>query len=288
MSALTIPEQLRGIARSLIHFFVFTSLYIAVCALVMIHQANHLLQLQYNHFHFGVFVLFATLCSYNFHWGLTSNTETTLVRLGWTIRHRSLHVFLFIVGAIGAGIYFFYFLEHWFALSISVLLTFLYSAPKVPFLTFLRKIAIGKTIFLSMVWTYVTSILPLLLDGRHWSLTDLLFCASRFFFIYSICILFDYRDRDWDRQEGIRSMITYFDERGVDRLFAASIASFALLTIGLYFSGMPLLPVILIMIPGIIMIPLFKIGKKNFSDYLYYIVLDGMMMLSAILTSLFI
>ena len=288
MIADTVPKQTRGIARSLIHFIVFSSLYIAGCALMMIYQANHLLQLNYDKLNFAIFVLFATLCSYNFHWGLTSNTETTLVRLSWTIRHRKLHVFLFIVGAIGAAVYFLYFIEHWFVLSISVLLTFLYSAPKVPFLTFLRKVAVGKTIFLSMVWTYVTAVLPLLLDGRTWTITDLLFCASRFFFIYSICILFDYRDRDWDRREGIRSMITYLDEPGVDRLFAFSLAAFAALTVALYFTGFSLLAVILSLIPGIIMIPLYKISKKNFSDYLYYIVLDGMMMLPAILTTLFI
>jgi hypothetical protein len=33
---------------------------------------------------------------------------------------------------------------------------------------------------------------------------ELLFCCSRFFLIYAICILFDYRDRDQDKQEGIR------------------------------------------------------------------------------------
>ncbi len=287
MAPHTIPTGLRGIARSLTHLFVFSSLFIAVCALVMIHQANHLLQLEYDKFNFAVFVLFATLCSYNFHWGLTTNTESTLVRLSWTNRHRNLHIVVFVVGAIGAGIYFFYFIEHWFVLSISVLLTFLYSAPKLSFLTFLRKVAVGKTIFLSMVWTYVTSVLPLLIDGRHWTTADLLFCASRFFFIYSICILFDYRDRDWDRNEGIRSMITFLSERGVDRLFAGSLAAFMLLTAAMYFTGMQALVVTLMLIPGLIMIPLYKIGKKNFSDYLYYIVLDGMMMLPAILTSIF-
>ena len=86
----------------------------------------------------------------------------------------------------------------------------------------LRKVAIGKTIYLSFVWMYVTSLLPILLDGRI-TVAGILFCCSRFFLIYAICILFDYRDRENDKREGIRSMITYFGEQGVDRLFHGSL-----------------------------------------------------------------
>jgi 4-hydroxybenzoate polyprenyltransferase len=273
--------------KSAVHFFVFSSLFIAVCALVMIYQTNQLLQLNYDHVHYYFFVLFSTLCSYNFHWGLTTSGETPLVRLTWTVQNKKLHYVLFIIGGIGAAVFAIYFLEHWVWLSISIVLTFLYSAPKIPFLRLLRNVAVGKTIFLSMVWMYVTTALPIFISGEHWETADILFCASRFLFIYSICILFDYRDRDFDRREGIRSMITFFDDRGVDRLFYSSLAAFAVVTGLLEVYGFSTSQVVLILIPGAIMLPLYKIAKKNFSDYLYYILLDGMMMLSAILTTIF-
>jgi 4-hydroxybenzoate polyprenyltransferase len=111
-----------------------------------------------------------------------------------------------------------------------------------------------------------------------------LFCLSRFLLIYAICIIFDYRDRDYDKQAGIRSMITYFNERGINILFAISMTGFAVSTALLYFYGFPLLTVVLLLVPGIIVAVLYPIAKKNFSDYLYYFVLDGLMMFSSLLT----
>jgi len=279
---------MRGLVKSSIHFLVFSSIYIAVCALVMIYQTNQLLNLQYDVFHYCCFVFFSTICSYNFHWGLTPSVETNMVRLGWTIRNKTVHKILFIIGVIGAVWYFFYFTEHWFWLGIGVILTFLYSAPKVPYLRILRNIAVGKTVFLAMVWMYVTTALPIFISGKNWDSSQILFCASRLFFIYSICILFDYRDRDYDKKEGIRSMITYLDNKGVDKLFYFSLSAFAIITFLLVWCGFTTLQVVLILLPGLIMIPLYYVAKKNFSDYLYYIILDGMMMLSALLTSIFI
>ncbi|RYY20900.1 MAG: hypothetical protein EOO04_19165 [Chitinophagaceae bacterium] len=280
-------RSFEGLVKSSIHFLVFSSIYIAVCALVMVHQTNRLLSLQYDFIHYYLFVFFSTICSYNFHWGLTPAVKTDLVRLGWTVRNKKLHIILFLIGAAGSAWYFFYYTEHWFWLGLGVFLTFLYSAPKVPFLRTLRNIAIGKTIFLAMVWMYVTTALPIFISAKNWGFLEILFCTSRFFFIYSICILFDYRDRDYDKKEGIRSMITYLDTKGVDRLFYLSLIIFAISTCSLAWIGFTNLQVVLLLIPGILMVPLYYLAKKNFSDYLYYIILDGMMMLPALLTSVF-
>jgi hypothetical protein len=43
--------------------------------------------------------------------------------------------------------------------------------------------------------------------------------------------------------------------------------------------------VICLLSPVFILVPLYPIAKKNFSDYLYYFVLDGLMMFSSILTA---
>ena len=76
------------------------------------------------------------------------------------------------------------------------------------------KVAVGKTVFLAFVWMWVTAMLPFILGHGEWTTGVILFFISRFFFIYAICIMFDYRDRESDRAEGIRSMITYFSEAG--------------------------------------------------------------------------
>jgi 4-hydroxybenzoate polyprenyltransferase len=163
------------------------------------------------------------------------------------------------------------------------MLTFLYSAPKLPYAPFawLKKVAIGKTLFLSFVWTYVTTVSPIIISGQDWQPAFTLFILSRFFLIYPICILFDYRDREDDKRDGIRSLITIFPEKGINALFYGSLIAFLLVNAGLYFTGYPLLTIVFLCVPGFILLTLYNTAKRNFSDYLYYFVLDGLMMFSA-------
>jgi len=272
--------------KYLFDLFLFTSIFIAGCAVLMVDQTNRLLHLQYEIFPYFLFVFLSTLCSYNFHWYLSANATSENARVRWTQQHKALHLAFTLLGGLGSVFCFFYFINHWFWLGIAALLTFLYSAPKLTWEPFawLKNIAIGKTLFLAFVWMYVTTFLPIAIDNAHWTAPALLFCASRFFLIYAICILFDYRDRDYDKQEGIRSMVTYFNERGINNLFTGSLLLFATTTMALLTYGYTLLLTALMLLPGGIVLVLYPVAKKNFSDYLYYFVLDGLMMLSSLLT----
>jgi 4-hydroxybenzoate polyprenyltransferase len=231
------------------------------------------------------FVFCGTLCSYNFHWYLTPSAFGSSKKVHWSVAHKKLHLILFILAAIGAAYTGFLLMEHWVWLLITAFITFLYSAPKVnhPLFIFLRKVAVGKTIFLAFMWTHITAILPLLVNGLHWHTQHYLYIINRFFFLYPICILFDYRDRHEDKQAGIKSLITFFSEKGIDRLFWFSLGiSFAsLLWLWQIAFHWPIF--ILLLIPLIVLACLHHYAKKNFSDYLYYFVLDGLMMLTGLL-----
>jgi 4-hydroxybenzoate polyprenyltransferase len=274
--------------KYLFDLFVFTSVWIAGCAVVMVLQTNQLIPLQYDVPAYLAFVFCSTLCSYNFHWFLSSDAASENARVRWTLHHKTLHLVLSGIGGLGAAWFFIHFINHWFWLCGAMVLTFLYTAPKIRYRPFswLKRIAIGKTIFLAFVWMYVTTFLPIAIDGNHWNMPSLLFCLHRLFLIYAICIPFDYRDRDYDKKEGIRSMITHFNERGVNLLFAFSLVGFAISGIALHSYGYSWRIIGLLLVPGIIVWALFPVAKKNFSDYLYYFVLDGLMMLSAALTLL--
>ena len=232
----------------------------------------------------AAFVFFSTVCSYNFHWALTPNSIAPSQRLQWDEKHKSYHLLLSIAGCIGAVIFFFYFKEKWFYIIPSAILTFLYSAPKIPlsFFQLLKKVAIGKTIFLALVWAYVTSALPVLLEDAL-SQKAILFFIGQFFFIYAICILFDFRDRENDKADGIRSMITYFNETGINILFVISVAVFIILSLLLRQTGIAWINIMILLVPAFLLLSLYKYAKRNFSDYLYYFVLDGLMMLSGLL-----
>jgi 4-hydroxybenzoate polyprenyltransferase len=229
------------------------------------------------------FVFSGTVCSYNFHWYLTPpNVGGPTEKVIWNIKNKNIHLALFFAGLIGSAVFGFLLINQWFWLIITAFVTFLYSAPKIPYppFSFLKKIAVGKTIFLAFAWTHVTVLLPLVLQSTQLSEAKVLFVVNRFFFIYAICILFDYRDRDADKKDNIRSLIILLSERDIDMLFWGSVLAF-FVTLGFLASYFSILIVAALAIPCILLCLLYYPAKKNSSDYLYYFVLDGLMMLSA-------
>jgi len=134
---------------------------------------------------------------------------------------------------------------------------------------------------------YVTAILPVIIAGARFTIPVILFVISRFFFIYAICIMFDFRDRADDKATGVRSMITWFSEKGVDRLFFVSLLIAATSTIFLFRYNFSAAGIIVLLIPCIISGAIYEYAKKNFSDYLYYFIIDGLMMFSSLLMLVF-
>jgi 4-hydroxybenzoate polyprenyltransferase len=251
----------------------------------MVYQVAVLFLNGFLPFAFYAFIFFSTVCSYNFHWYLTTHSATGSERLQWASKHKSLHLLLSLLGLIGAIIAFALIWQYWFWIGIGAFITFLYTAPKIPgkYFSGLRRVALGKTLFLAAAWTYITTVLPLKVAGDHWLAELGWFTAGRFFLIYCICILFDYRDREDDKADGIRSMITWFDEKGIDRLFVLSMVLFVCCSLLLLKTGFSITGLVIILIPGLALSIIYRFAKRHFSDYLYYFVLDGYMMLSAIL-----
>lgn len=271
--------------KQFIRFFIFSSLFIALCAVVMVNQTYWLVLKTTPDFNYLAFVFFATITSYNFHWMLSPRSVNPSHRLQWTLDHKNYHRIFYLIGAAGAAFFFFFLTQHWAWLLMSAIVTFLYSAPKIPVrsLKILKKIAVGKTIYLALVWTLVTTLLPVIISDVDWRMDIYLFITGRFFFIYAICILFDYKDREDDNAEGIHSMITFLSEKGITIIFALSLMLFGIITIGMLQYDYSLFHVIILLVPGIILALLYNYSKKNFSDYYYFIVLDGLMMFSALI-----
>ena len=283
-----IPSSQFQVIR-ILNFFIYSNLFIAVCAILMVDQTYDLLLHSSPDKYFLGFVFSATISSYSFHWYLTSQSLIESPRIEWLKKHRVFHLVFFLVGLISSAIFFFLLLPNWYWLSLSAIITFLYSAPKIPhpFFRGLRKVAIGKTIFLALVWTYVTAMLPLIIADSPFTIPAVLFVISRFFFIYAICIMFDFRDRADDKAAGIRSMVTWFSEKKVDQLFFLSLLIFAICTFCLLRYNFSVLSITLLLIPGVITAAIYDYAKTNFSDYLYYLLLDGLMMFSALLMLVF-
>jgi 4-hydroxybenzoate polyprenyltransferase len=273
------------VAGKIFNFFVYSNLFIAACAVCMVNHTCALLLNKGPGVHLPAFVFFATICSYSFHWYLTPSSQIPSLRTEWVNRNRKIYILFFFAGLIGSAVFFLYLLDYWPWLLISAITTFLYSAPKIPNKHFraLRKIALGKTIFLALVWTYVTVALPVVVNGNEWHPDFYLYAFSRFFLIYAICILFDYRDREDDKGAGIRSLITYLSEQSIIWLFIISLGIFFITTLLLLYHDYSVIMVVLLLIPGILTASLYNYARRHFSDMFYYFVLDGLMALSALL-----
>lgn len=235
------------------------------------------------------FVFFGSVCSYNFHWYLTPGIYGGSYKTKWSVRNKQIHFLFFVIGLIGAAWYITHLLHEWKWLLATAFITFLYSAPKIPFAPFnkLKHIAVGKTIFLSTVWMHSTVVLPLVLSETTWTATHFIFVINRFFFIYAICILFDYRDRFEDKKEGIKSLITHLSEKGINTLFWSSLAVVLVTLIVLCLQGFSFIDSVALLIPAITVALLYDYSKKKPSDYLYYFILDGLMMFSAVFLYIF-
>lgn len=255
----------------------------------MVLQTGQLLHLPLNEWYF-IFTAGGTIASYNLHWYLTNSNDagsSEPVRVVWTLKHKNILLPLAIGGLIIAAAACWFLKEHWLWLMIGVLLASLYTAPKIPgaISRRLKKIAIAKTIYLAMSWTYVTTVLPVIIAHSVFSIPVIFFMVYRFFLIYAICILFDYRDRENDIKNSIRSLITYFSDKGNNRLYYFSITA-ALVAAGLFgYYSSQLINGLLLMLPLLLLLWMFPKVKAIHNDYLYYFALDGLMVISLFFTS---
>ncbi|RYY88686.1 MAG: hypothetical protein EOO15_08275 [Chitinophagaceae bacterium] len=269
--------------RSIADWLLFTSVFIALCAVAMTASALYFYGLPADWLLLA-FVFSGTLCSYNFHWMLTPALYGENSKAAWSFRHKKLHAFLFVLSGIVSAYCVVLLRAHWPWLLLTAFITFLYSAPKIPLrpFTWLRQVAVGKTAFLALAWTHIPFILPLLLSGSSWRIEDHLLIFNRFYLIYPICILFDRRDRESDRKEGIRSLVTQLPDAGIARLFAGAMVAFFGSLAGLSYYHPHFWTIAWLGLPGFLLVFLYRSALRERSDYFYYFVLDGLMALSSV------
>ncbi len=273
--------------RKLLHSLVYSNIFIAACAVLMTAQTAALwLPAGANQSNLLLpFVFSSTLCTYSFHYFFTSPSPQHTQRNNWSRKNRPWLGGLFVL-SLAAAIYFFIpLLGYWQLFLPAALATLLYTAPQLPHPLFyrMRKYAYGKTIMLALIWTYVTAALPLLMANDRISPDSMFYIAGRYFFIYCICILFDYRDREADRRSGVKSLITYFSETGIHRLFVFSWLAQGIFTVLASGPVQSWFDTILLLIPALILLLLYRPAKNKPSDLLYLVYLDGLMALSAVL-----
>jgi 4-hydroxybenzoate polyprenyltransferase len=236
------------------------------------------------------FIFLATVCSYHFHSIINTIYPPTSIRHEWNIRYKSVLIVLFFISLLAVCAYTWQLRKGFFPIAGAVLATFLYSAPNIPIKPFLwlRKIAVGKTIFLALVWTYVTGLLPMLLQNLAPGPRQYLFLSCRFFLVFAICILFDIKDRHEDHLKGIKAWPTEMSDSQIRIIYFLSLSFSLASAVNLFVYGFPAIYIICMIIPIIACMLLYQYALTHTSDLVYYVFLDGMLMLSAVLLSIYL
>lgn len=231
-----------------------------------------------------MFVAAATLLTYYFHSLVNTVYEASSDRHAWNNSNKGFIILMLIVSGSLTFFAWWPFRYHIWPFALAALATFLYSAPNIPMAPFraLQKIAIGKTVYLALVWTYATTLLPLLLASSALTTSVLYFTLHRFFLVYAICIHFDVKDLQEDREKGVRTVATTIPERIWRIAYFISISAslvFALL-------ASPAEPLNVLWAAPAILLFLQPRSGHRYDDMHYFIFFDGLMMMSSLLLAL--
>lgn len=275
--------------KKLLEFILFSSVFIASCAVGLCIETNLLLGLPLNSFSFYCFVFGATLLQYNLHYSTKKIAVKNSERLQWSMKNKKIHFYLLVIGCLLILFSFFSFhLKHFVILACLGAISFLYSFP---FLRIGKKRRIKdygflKIVTLSLLWTLVTVWFPVnTMPVDNWLF--MLVFVKRFIFVFILCLLFDLRDIEIDRKENINTLPVMLGKKRSYNLSYVLLVLFLALSFLKYLYFPQLAFLIGMAISSFITFLVIEQTKKTNSDFIYLAGIDGMMLLQAVLIYLF-
>ncbi len=276
--------------KKISEFILFSSIFIACCAVSFCMETNILLGFPLNSFSFYCFVFGATLAQYNLHYLVKTTAVKDSLRLAWSQRNKKVHFILLAIGAVLILYSLFSFhLKHFLILLFLGGISFLYSFPFIPFGKRRRIKDYGflKIVTLALLWTLVTVWFPVN-NMPYDSLLFLLIFLKRFVFMFVLCLLFDIRDIEIDRAERINTLAVFLGSQKSYLLSYVLLFLFVSLSVFNYFY-LPQSGVFAAMlISSVATLITIEITKKSNSDFIYLAGIDGMMLLQSLLVFLFV
>lgn len=266
-------------------FLLFYHIVIAVSAAALCVQTK----LFYSLFEYPLtliaFVFFATLLSYNLHFSFAATKSSSSEQLEWFREAKNATIILNILSLIAT-------LWFWRKIRsinthivLAILFNAAYTAPlllknpiKLPsVLTFI------KSYFIGFVWAYATVVLPLAFFEVEPNVNEVFLFISRLLLVALATMIFDYRDRLRDFEMGVHTPANIMNEQQFQVFFIINVVlySFSVVFLAIRFETYLHL---LQLIPGVVAIYLLRISKRQNSDYFYLGWVDGLLILSSLLS----
>ena len=137
-----------------------------------------------------------------------------------------------------------------------------------------------KIITLALMWTLVTVWFPIN-QTSFVSFSFQLIFLRRFIFIFILCLLFDIRDTEIDRQQNIATLSVMLGIKRSYILCYILLIIFVLLSVIQFIHIPDTVQLITMLISAAATLITIELSKKNNSDFIYLACIDGMMLLQA-------
>ncbi len=204
-------------------------------------------------------------------------------RASWSLAHPGIHLFCIGAGGLLSGFCLLFLPVQvlWTALFLGIL-SLAYSLPVLPFTAKkrLRDWGILKLLLLSLVWAGVTVLMPMAYWNKTFHAYEVEFLL-RIMLMLPLCIAFDIRDRETDKENRIYTLPNALGLRNSFRLIHISLFTFC----GLAFWQYIRYPDAGRLLGGLMIALLIRyvvsLSLRHASDIYYLLFVDGMMLVYA-------
>lgn len=281
---------LLNLLKKLLDWFLLTSTFTACCALGLCMATERLVndarpQL-FSRLHALVFG--CSLLVYNIHPAVKKRVSSTVGLPRLTKYHQPVYAVIAGAGVLMAALSIPVLSAHMvIALAVLGFISFAYTLPILPFKNKKRIRDIGwlKILSLTLVWTIVTSVLPMLFWHRtiiNYPIEILL----RLLFIFVLCIIFDLRDVQADKISNINTLPHIIGIANCYRLMNAALLLFCVLGVVQYMRHPIWYRMGAVAITAVVTRIVAGYLKTHNTERAYLVYADGMMMLYALLVLL--
>lgn len=266
-----------------LQFILSHSIFISICAAALCFQTHILLNVNPQPLVY-LLVFSSTLAGYNFYWIISKYYFSRDLNHLFRKSFSNILILFFAAAAVLFCLLKLQYLIKVFCFS--AVLTIIYSFPLWPVkprFKFLKDFGFLKTILLSFTWTFATVVIPTT-GFNHNFQAILILCIARFSFMLMLCAIFDSRDSRIDKLNNLRSLATDISERKLKILMILTFLVFIFsgILLRIYYSTTPQLFAFLL--TGIVTLIVYQLSHKKRSYLFYYFLVDGLMLLTSILT----
>ncbi len=269
--------------RKFIDSLVYSNIFIGICA-VALTLTNQLSVESAIRFDKSLcFVFFSTVFAYSLLKFRNTSDITYTTHHRWAADNSQLSKNILLISLIASGLFFFQ-LENKVKLTVAILAAFtaFYGFIDIPFTQPKRKLrdfGLLKTLFVAVVWSVTTLMVPL---GDAYIENDMMIflLVRRFLFILALTIPFEIKDMSGDKEHNLKTISLTFGVSNT-KLISQGILFLLMiiLTVQYFLFDVSLLNILAINFSLLISIFCIQPIKEETKDWWYYVVLDGMMIL---------